>query len=189
MTAAVSTGTRRVLLAGLALGILAAPDPARPAGVAEGRGTIRGVLFRTDGVTRLAAAKVTAVDVKTGRRYVGPQTTEDGGYAIGGLPRGSYDIVIESAGSVFVADDLVDLPANATLSRNYAVLPLRPANRMVAGMGRPTGSAVQVEELKAAPAPGRGFWRSPKGLALLGGLGAAVGYALVQDDDGSPSSP
>lgn len=189
MTSRVLSGARRALAAGLALGMLGGPVLAQRAGTPETRGVIRGVLYLSDGETKMAAAKATAVDVKTGRRYVGPQTTENGAYEIGGLPEGSYDIVIEVAGNVFVADALVDLQANAFETRNYVVQPLRPANRMVAGMGRPTGSAVLLEDLEGAPPAGRTFWRSPKGLALLGGLGAAVAYALVRDGDGSPSSP
>src|SRR5262245_15391623 len=75
----------------------------------EGLGVVRGLLFKEDEVTRLAGATVTAVNVQTGRRYVSNHTGENGAYEVLSLPAGTYDLVIDSAGRIYVTEALVDL--------------------------------------------------------------------------------
>jgi hypothetical protein len=185
----ISRGARRALAAGITVVMLTGPLFAQPEGAPEGKGVIRGHLYLSDGKTRLAGARATAVNVTTSKPYSSAETSENGAYEITGLPGGSYDLVIELTAEVFVADNLVDLRPSETVTLSFAVEPRRPANRMVPGMGRPTGSAVLQDELRAAPAAGgRTFWSGPGGLAILGALSLGVGY-LIGDEDGSPSSP
>ncbi|PYS96028.1 MAG: hypothetical protein DMF50_06395 [Acidobacteria bacterium] len=181
-----------ILASGLALG----PGLARPAAAQEqGRGAIRGVLYEADGRTRLSGAKVTAVNVKTGKQYVSTLTGDNGAYEVTQLPGGTYDVVIDSGGTLFVADNLVDLGQSQSISLSFAVQPQKPANRNVAGMKDVKGSATLtgVYRNETAAMLKKGFWTSPGGIALLSVLGVGAGVAVAgnnnNNNNASPSSP
>src|SRR5207245_1370139 len=78
------------------------------AGAAEGNAIVHGTIFEPDESSRLAGAKVTAINVKTGKQYASDVTGDNGDFEIVGLPAGTYDIAVEVGGSLFVADNLVD---------------------------------------------------------------------------------
>ncbi|HEU4402789.1 MAG TPA: carboxypeptidase-like regulatory domain-containing protein [Candidatus Polarisedimenticolia bacterium] len=160
-----------------------------------GHAAIRGDLYQPDGKEKLAGGKVTAINVRTGKQYPSNVTGDNGAYEISGLPAGTYDLVVESSGGVFVADNLIDLDRGESISLSYAVQPSRPANRNVAGMKAPRGSATVIGSFKGndtalASAP-RSFWSSPGGIVLITvlGAGAAVAIANKNDNNASPSSP
>ena len=153
-----------------------------------GRGSIHGTLYEPDEKAPLADAKVTAINVKTGKQYTSNVTTQNGNYDINGLPAGTYDVVIEVAGGVFVTDHIIDVGAGEGVSKSYSVQPQRPANRMVAKMPKPKGSATVVGETELKPP----FWTSTGGKVLIGVLAAgaaAVIYNAANDNNASPSSP
>ena len=82
----------------------------------EGPALIHGIIYRADEVTRLAGAQVTAINVRTGRRYSSVYTGTNGAYEIAGLPAGTYDIAIDTPDSnLYVTDGLIDLSGNQRL--------------------------------------------------------------------------
>lgn len=94
--------------AGLARPPLAAGD--------EGLALIHGIIYRSDEVTRLSGAMVTAINVKTGRRYSSVHTGTNGAYEIAGLPAGTYDIAIDTPDDhLYVTDGLLELHENQRL--------------------------------------------------------------------------
>jgi hypothetical protein len=158
---------------------------------AENHGAIKGTLYQADAKTELAGAKVTVVNVKTGEKFTSNVTGENGNYEVRDLPAGSYDVVIEIDGTVFVADNLVDLSHNDTMSLDYNVTPQRPANRVVKGVPKPQGAAQEAGG-SSAPAGYHGFWGSAGGIALIVVLVAGAGVAIANsgnDSNASPSAP
>ncbi len=179
------------VIACLALGPAVSDLRAAQSPMAEtGHGSIRGTLYQTDESTRLAGGKVTVINVRTGKQYVSEITKDNGDYEVEGLPAGTYDVVIEVGGSVFVADHILDLGPGESLSRSYSVQPQRPANRAIAKLPPPKGSATVVGEA----APQEAFWRTAKGktlIALLAGGGALAVYEATKSskNHASPSTP
>ncbi len=118
---------------------------ARPAyGQAVGRGAIRGIVYGADETTSLTGAKVSAINVQTGKSFASNVTGTNGAYEIGGLFEGIYDIVIEVGGAVYVAVNLVELAPEQQAALSYAVQPKKPAGRAVEGKPKPKGSASKV---------------------------------------------
>src|SRR3989338_10225743 len=172
----------------LSLGVgpgFAVPGAAQSPSPEIGHGSIRGTLYQADEQTALAGAKVTAINVRTGRQYSSEVTMEDGDFLVDGVPAGTYDVVIEVGGNLFVADHLVDLGPNESVSHSYSVHPEKPAGRMVPKMPAPKGSAALVGETNV---PAGAFWKTPGGIVLLSLLGAgAVALIIGHKDRGSPS--
>ncbi len=185
-------GLRPMMTAVLAFSLAAGPVIAV---AAEGQpdGAIRGVIYQADEKTKLAGAKVTAIDVRTGRPYPSNLTGENGAYEILGLTDGTYDIAIEVAGEVFVTDNLVDLSRNQRVALSYSVQPERPANRKIAGMAEPKGSATPIGPSSNSAAVPRNFWRRPEGIGLISVLGIGAILAVAngggKDKNASPSAP
>src|SRR5262245_56051086 len=107
MLKALYSAARRGLGAALATALLAGPGLPTAALADESLGAIRGLVFKGDDTTRLMGATVTAINTKTGRRYVSNHTGENGAYEVTGLPAGTYDIAIDVSERVYVTDNLV----------------------------------------------------------------------------------
>jgi hypothetical protein len=180
-----------LLVFSLALGPIA---PTLALAEEEGSGAIRGILYEADGDTRLPAARVIAINVADGERFESNLTGSNGAYEIKGLPAGTYDLVIESGGRLFVAENLIDLASGQRVSVKFAVEPRRPANRMIAGMVEPSGTAdivgSQPGAMGGAVGGGATVLKSPAGIISLVvlSLGAALVLESVLDDD-DPASP
>jgi hypothetical protein len=158
----------------------AAPAPTAP--IQEGLASIRGVLFRADETTRIKGATVTAINTRTGRRYISNYTGENGAYEVKELPAGTYDIAIESSERVYVTDSLVDL---AEKQRLYLSFSLQPKGAAAPGAGSGTGpgpaadstgdkghAKVTFTDPNAVPATQeppkkKGFWHSAGGITLI----------------------
>lgn len=182
----------------LALSMMLAPGAAIRTAAQEGGAGLHGVIYQMDGSAKYAGAKVTAINVKTRKQYVSNVTGEDGSYEISGMPAGSYDVAIDTGGGIFIADNLVDLNQNQRLSVSYSVQPMRPANRKVAGLEPPKGSATPVGSFRGSgdavgdlTGGARSFWRSPGGIVLISVLvvGAALAIGNSGDSNASPSAP
>ena len=168
---------------------LAAPGAAQSPSTELGHGSFRGTLYQADEKTALAGAKVTAINVRTGKQYSSEITAKNGDYLVDGVPAGTYDLVIEVGGNLFVVDNIIDLSPNESVSHSFAVQPERPAGRTISRMAKPKGSAVPVGE--TAPAVSS-FWRTPGGITLLSVLGAGAVAAIINNankDEASPSTP
>ncbi|HET8948637.1 MAG TPA: carboxypeptidase-like regulatory domain-containing protein [Candidatus Polarisedimenticolia bacterium] len=111
--------TRRILPALLLIAasfVPCGPSAVLRAAGEEGPALIHGILYRADEVTRLSGALVTAINVRTGRRYSSVHTGENGAYEIAGLPAGTYDIAIDAPDEhLYVTDGLIELHENQRL--------------------------------------------------------------------------
>ena len=170
--------------------VLTTVRAAQPAAGDEvGHGSIHGTLYQTDEKTPLEGAKVTAVNVRTGKQYTSNVTTGNGSFDISGLPAGTYDVVIEAGGNLFVADHIQDVGPGEGVGKSYSVQPQRPANRMIPKMQAPQGSATIVGESEAKEA----FWASTGGKVLIGVLAAGAAAVIYNNtksnNNASPSSP
>jgi carboxypeptidase family protein len=191
--------TRMLLVIVLALSTAIGSSLPLPAFADEYNGAIHGVVYQADEKSKLAGAKVTAINVLTRKQYVSNVTEDNGDFEIRGLPPGTYDLAIEVGVGLFVADNLIDLSQNQHLSVSYSVQPLRPANRKLAGMPMPKGSATPIGSGPGTGAAsgrlaggGRTFWGSPGGITLITALAVGAGLAINNhrgDHNGSPSTP
>jgi hypothetical protein len=168
-----------------------ASDKAKDADAARtpapaGLGSIRGVIYRADDTTRVPGATVTAINVKTGRRYTSNFTGDNGAYEVTGLPAGTYDIAIDSGDKVYLTDNLVDLAENQKLYLSYSVTGGEPA-----GADTPVfkgGAKLTFTDPNSVPvaAPGgkKSFWKRPGGIAIISVLVAGVTAASVSAQQG-----
>jgi hypothetical protein len=165
-----------------AMPILAATPPATATPPQEGLAVIRGVLYQADEVTRVKGATVTAINVRTGRRYVSNFTGENGAYEVTGLPAGTYDIVLDNGTRLFVAESLVDLADKQRLFMSFSMQPKGAAAPGVPadqGEAKMTFTDPNAVPASTAPPKKKGFWKSGGGIAIItilvvGALGAGV---------------
>ena len=163
---------------------------AQGAGEETGHGSIHGTVYQADEKESLAGAKVTAINVRTGKQYTSEATGKSGNYDINGLPGGTYDLVIEIEGKLFVADHILDVGQGESVSKSFSIQPNKPANRTIAKMPTPGGSATVVGETELKPP----FWTSTNGKILIGVLTIGAAAAIINaannnDNNASPSSP
>ena len=178
-----------VLVLSCALGPLSMV-PALAAG--EGTSGIRGLLYDVDGSTRLPAARVIAVNVATSEYYESNLTGSNGSYEIKGMPAGTYDIVVESGGKIFVVNNLVTLERGQRVTVSLSVEPRKPSMRRIEGMADPSGTAQIVGPSPGGTGPaGDGpFLKSPGGKVLVTALSIAAALVIIDafDDDDDPVS-
>ena len=161
--------------------------------VGEGRSGIRGFLFESDASTKLPAARTIAINVTTGERFESNLTGSNGSYEIKGMPAGTYDIVIESSGRLFVVSSLVDIARGQRITTSFSVEPRKPAKKRIAGMADPDGTAEFVglpPGASAAAGGGGSVLKTPLGIVSL--IVITIGAAIVIDnllDDDPPTSP
>jgi hypothetical protein len=166
-----------LLALGLLLWAACGPVVRAAAPAEEGLAAIRGVLYETDEITRLKGARVTAINVQTGRRYVSNFTGDNGAYEILGLPEGTYDIAIDTQQMVYVTGSLVDLAAKQWLYLSFSV---KPKGTAAPGSPAPQGEAkMTFTDPNAVPAATtepkkKGFWKSAGGITLITILVAGV---------------
>ena len=153
--------------------------------VQEGLASIRGVLFRSDETTRIKGATVTAINTRTGRRYVSNFTGDNGAYEVKDLPAGTYDIAIESSDRLYVTESLVDLAEKQRLYLSFS-LQAKGAAAPGAAAGATPGSAAETGQAKVTftdpnavpatqePPKKKGFWHSAGGITLITILVAGV---------------
>jgi hypothetical protein len=189
---------RAALALAVSIGLLSGPpstaaqDAPATAVDEAGHGSLHGTLYQPDEKGPLAGAKVTAINTRTGKQYTSNVTTVNGGYAVDRLPEGTYDVVIEMGGILFVTERVIDIGPGESVSKSYSVQPQRPANREIPNLPKPKGSAALVGEAEVK----RPFWTSTGGKVLIGVLGAGAAAAVAGGSSGggssnnaSPSSP
>ncbi len=158
-----------------------APQPARGQHVPEnvpGTSRIEGRILDARG-REIAGARVLASHVSSGEVFASPPSRDNGKYLVAGLPYGYYDLAVETPAGLFVAERVINLAPAGTAELLLTLVLFDPSTaalaRRHAGSGSdPTGLARMEEKPK-----GREFWRSPKGVAILGGLGGVALLALA----------
>jgi hypothetical protein len=172
------------LVACLALWLALGPGAAGPLGAADGPGVMRGVLFRQDETTRLSGATVTAINVRTGRRYLSNHTGDNGAYEITGLPAGTYDLAIESADRVYVTDILVELAEAQRVYLSFALQPRGEAAGHAEARMTFTDPSAVPQPAREPAAKKKGFWRGAGGIAIISILVAGtVGAGIAAQHD------
>lgn len=144
-------------------------------------------------VADAAGGRVLAYHVDTGTMHASEPLKKDGKFRIENLPRGIYDIAVETeTGSLYVASEVLHLPPSGKVSVDFRLEPYPPegppaGRERFAGSDAPGVGLARVEPKLA----GKDFWRSPKGLAIVGGVGASVllWLAVSGDDDERLASP
>ena len=109
------------------------------------------------------------------------------------MPAGTYDIVIESGGRLFVVSSLIDIARGQRITTSFSVEPRKPAKKRIAGMADPDGTAEFVglpPGASAAAGGGGSVLKTPLGIVSL--IVFTIGAAIVIDnllDDDPPTSP
>lgn len=134
---------------------------------------IRGKVVRADGLP-VRGAVVHASSLQTGEEIVSTPTDHRGEFEISGMPHGYYDLAVETDEGLFAGNRVVNVPP-----AGFGVIELRVAATTTdvdnsAYGNRAVGRATVERKLNR-----REFWRSPKGVGLLAGIGGAGLLALA----------
>jgi hypothetical protein len=112
-----------------------------------------------------------------------------GKFLIGDLAHGYYDIAIETADGLFVVNRVVSVQPGAKAVVELILVPYAKAPaelpRAFPGSQDPSTGVAQVERKPT----GKEFWKSPKGIAIVGGTGAAVLLLIALSGDDSSEPP
>lgn len=185
--------TRQRSIAGV-LVLLLVSCASIPAAMAQsassGKSTIRGQIFASDGKTPVEGAVVHAYHLSTEATFASAPTGPKGRYELTNLPYGYFDLAVETVDGLFVANQVANVPpaGRAVLSFTIADFAQAPgadddSRRSFPGVEpEPSGIANVRQKLT-----GREFWRSPKGIAIIGGAGGAVLLAIASGGNGSSS--
>ena len=152
-----------------------APSPP-PAAPAAGPAQIEGKVVARDGRAGVAGAVVRASHLRTGRSFASSPSRADGEFTIEGLPYGYVEIAVETPQGVFRGDQVVDVPPSGEVTIGLTLVP---------GAAGEPGVAVVRQRSSSVP-----FWKTPKGLAIIGGgAGVALLVLATSDDDEPTASP
>ena len=185
---------------GLAVFVLLAmvlgPAVSTPIVAQNGGAGIRGFLLQNDEVTRVADAKVTIIDVRTGDRYGSNITGDNGAYEITGIPPGTYDLGIEVSGAVYVTDSLIEVGEGQVVTLSFSLQPKDPTRKLAGAATTPQGtaaaltldsSAAGASAASAASSAASGavtpWYQTWWGITLYSVGGAGVLFAIFDDDD------
>ncbi len=180
-----------VLLA-MALG----PAVSTPILAENGGAGVRGFLLQNDEVTRIAGAKVTVIDVRTGDRYSSNITGDNGAYEVTGIPAGTYDLGIEVSGAVYVTDSLVEVSDGQLVTLSFTLQPKDPNRKLAGTATTPQGTAKALafdssvagaSAASAASSAASGavtpWYQTWWGITAYSVAGAGVLYWIFDDDD------
>ncbi len=145
--------------------------------------SLAGQIHEADGTTPISGANVLAYDLDSEQVYTSEPTGAEGRYELGSLPHGYYEVGVKTEGGLFLANNVVHLPAAAqrTVSMNVA------AGTDTAAVGTMTSGTVGNYSFGSWLA---GMFSSPlTGAAIVvGSIGlTALAVQQVTDDDDSPS--
>ncbi len=182
------------LAAALLLPVPAAPAQETPAQQTPAAGTaapiesgIRGRVVSGDG-TPLAGAVVRASSLQTGEETASAPTDRKGEFELSGLPHGYYDLAVETGDGLFAGNRVINVPPSG-----FGIVQLRIGASAADTDNSAYGSRADGRATVERRLNRREFWRSPKGVAILAGVGGA-GLLWLAASDGSnrfetPASP
>jgi len=163
-----------------------------------GTSRIEGKIVRADGKTPAAGAVVRAVHLDTGKTYTSAPAGRNGEFEIAGLPFGYLDLSVETKEGVFLGNIVVNVPPGGSLALRLTLSPKAGepsewwAEQPRPGGQEPGARPAGVAEVRTKPS-GREYWKSPAGLAIIGGSVGAVLLAIAAGGGGeeaaSPSTP
>jgi hypothetical protein len=171
----------------------APPAPAEPGShAAAARGRITGKVLAKDGKTPVAGAIVRAAHLRTGEAIASAPTDAKGEFVLDAIPYGYVDLAVETSEGGFIASQVLNVPPDGRLS---VTLSLTRNEELPEGWwaGRQPravpGTETPAVGVAAVADRGKGFLRSPKGIAILAGAGGLALLALSGGNDESPASP
>jgi hypothetical protein len=155
--------------------------PAQSIVPTPGTSRLAGRVIAANGKSPVRGATVLARHLSSGQAYTSGPTDGKGRFKIEGLPYGYHDIAVQADG-LFVGEKVVNLDPS---TKDSVVLTLVPgpvtgAPGSPGNEADPIGRADLRETLQ-----GREFWRSPRGIAILGGIGGLALLILAGGSDGS----
>lgn len=165
---------------------LAAKDGAGSAAAVEGR------VLAGEGKGTISGAVVKAYPLDGGEPLIAPATGSKGAFALRGLPFGYYDLVVEAEGATYVGNQVINVAPSSKIEVDVRLTRYAEKSaswwagreqRRLPGGGNADGLAEIRQTLR-----GKEFWKSPKGLAIVGGIGAAALLAIASSGGGSNAS-
>ncbi|HXV76836.1 MAG TPA: carboxypeptidase-like regulatory domain-containing protein [Candidatus Polarisedimenticolaceae bacterium] len=150
---------------------------------AAGQGQLVGQVSTPSG-TAVSGATVVAYHLSSESVFRSADTDAKGRFKIAALPYGYFDIAVQTGDGLYVADQVVNVPpaGKASLTMTlYAGAADQEAPRGFAGIDQAPSGVARVESKASAGQ----FWKSAKGVAILGGIGGAalLAIALSSDED------
>ncbi len=177
-----------------AIDAMDAPEVSTPPPVSR----IEGKVLRSNGNTPMAGAIVSAFHLDTGKVYTSKPSDPSGEFEVEGLPYGYVDLSVETPEGVFVGNVVVNVPPGGSVGLRFSLTPYSerpgelPDDRSRDAAAAPGKAVAGVAEIRTRPR-GREFWKSPAGIAVIGGSGGAVLLGIAAGGGGkqaaSPSSP
>lgn len=155
---------------------------------------IEGKVVRADGKMPVERAVVRALHLDTGKTYSSEPTDRRGEFEISGLPYGYLDLTVETAEGVYLGNMVVNVPPGGSIAVRLALTPdsgehtERWTELVRPGGPRGENRAAGVAEVRTRPR-GREYWKSPAGLAIIGGSASAILLAIAVSGDGGEPSP
>jgi hypothetical protein len=173
-----------------------AAAPPRPPATEQPQGRLEGTVLAKDGKTTVAGAVVRVSHLRTGTKVDAPPTNARGEFALGEVPYGYLDLVVETAEGGFVASQVINVPPDSKVSVTLVLMKNEEMPqewwagrqpRALPGSGTPAVGVANVRE------DARGFFSGKKGIVLLGAAGALALLSLAggggDETPASPSSP
>jgi hypothetical protein len=154
-----------------------------------GEAQLRGSISALDG-SSVAGATIIAYHLSSERVYKSAPVGGSGDFAIEDLPYGYYDVAVQSAAGLFVADQVINLPPSGKASLNMTLS--RGGTDDSAPRGFPGADEAPVGVAMIQQKEKGAFWKSPGGIAIIAGGGAVLLAAIALsggDDDEQPASP
>lgn len=153
---------------------------------------LKGKILGADGKTAIEGATVMLYHLSSEQAVSSEPTSGNGEFEITALPYGYFDLAVATSDGLYVANQVINVPPAGksvvalTLRRFAATTPERDRRPFPGTDESPVGLALLSEKLVGAA-----FWRSPKGIGLIGGAGGGLLLLLAGggDDPVSPSSP
>ena len=141
--------------------------------------SISGTVLSAETQQPLPGARFYAADPNSGEIYQSGVTSEDGGFAVAGLPASTYQLAVESDGGLYLVGTPVKLAPGQTQDVNVAV--------------NPEAAPSPEEAEKNKKKGGTGIWNNPLTAALIV-AGAAIVLGVIvnettKDDDEKSVSP
>ena len=152
---------------------------------APGSSVLTGGVNGPDG-SPLAGATVVAYHLSSERVFRSAPTDGKGQFTMTGLPYGYFDVAVETGSGLFVADVVINAaPSGKTAVKFELASGAQGTPRKFPGTDiDPVGVARVNRKVGSGE-----FWRSPKGIGLIGGLGGVALLALASGGSNNDPSP
>lgn len=158
-----------------------------------GTARIFGRIVGADGQAQVAATRVLAYHLTSGKTFRSAPVKPNGEYEIGELPFGYFDLAVQTAQGLWLTNRVVSLSPAGKAEMILALGAGGAAAGLESGRtwpGEEPGALIGAFEVRQAPR-GRDFWRTPKGVALMTGAAAVALLALATSggDDETTATP